>query len=111
MVDRTLLGLLNMKILLYSLVSSFLFWVCNNVRMIEMEMMKERFAKLLLGEDMSGGGKGVCTALAISNAITNLSGQRFPLVFYSLRIPQYLNVNFTVQHHFMLVYSISIKVG
>lgn len=40
----------------------------------EIEMMKERFAKLLLGEDMSGGGKGVCTALAISNAITNLSG-------------------------------------
>lgn len=42
---------------------------------VEIEMMKERFAKLLLGEDMSGGGKGVCTALAISNAITNLSGQ------------------------------------
>ncbi|ONM36414.1 Rop guanine nucleotide exchange factor 7 [Zea mays] len=41
----------------------------------EMEMMKERFAKLLLGEDMSGSGKGVCTALAISNAITNLCGQ------------------------------------
>lgn len=40
----------------------------------EVEQMKERFAKLLLGEDMSGGGKGVCTALAISNAITNLSG-------------------------------------
>lgn len=40
----------------------------------EVELMKERFAKLLLGEDMSGGGKGVCTALAISNAITNLSG-------------------------------------
>lgn len=37
-------------------------------------MMKQRFAKLLLGEDMSGGAKGVCTALAISNAITNLSG-------------------------------------
>lgn len=42
----------------------------------EVEMMKERFAKLLLGEDMSGGGKGVCTALAISNAITNLSGMK-----------------------------------
>lgn len=41
---------------------------------IEVELMKERFAKLLLGEDMSGGGKGVCTALAISNAITNLAG-------------------------------------
>ena len=41
----------------------------------EVEMMKERFAKLLLGEDMSGGAKGVGTALAISNAITNLSGE------------------------------------
>ncbi|PHT60832.1 hypothetical protein T459_35316 [Capsicum annuum] len=40
----------------------------------EMEMMKERFAKLLLGEDMSGGGKGVSSALALSNAITNLAG-------------------------------------
>ncbi|KAK4744643.1 hypothetical protein SAY87_010955 [Trapa incisa] len=38
----------------------------------ELEMVKERFAKLLLGEDMSGSGKGVCTALTISNAITNL---------------------------------------
>ncbi|KAF5464266.1 hypothetical protein F2P56_014356 [Juglans regia] len=39
---------------------------------LELEMMKERFAKLLLGEDMSGGGKGVCTAVTISNSITNL---------------------------------------
>jgi len=39
-----------------------------------MDMMKERFAKLLLGEDMSGGGKGVSSALALSDAITNLSG-------------------------------------
>ncbi|KDP28625.1 hypothetical protein JCGZ_14396 [Jatropha curcas] len=38
----------------------------------ELELMKERFAKLLLGEDMSGSGKGVCTATTISNAITNL---------------------------------------
>jgi hypothetical protein len=38
----------------------------------EIELVKERFSKLLLGEDMSGGGKGVCTAVAISNAITNL---------------------------------------
>ncbi|KAG0467633.1 hypothetical protein HPP92_019213 [Vanilla planifolia] len=43
----------------------------------EMEMMKERFAKLLLGEDMSGCGKGVCTAMAISNAITNLCATLF----------------------------------
>lgn len=39
-----------------------------------MELMKEKYTKLLLGEDMSGGGKGVCTAVAISNAITNLYG-------------------------------------
>ncbi|KAI7740082.1 hypothetical protein M8C21_001390, partial [Ambrosia artemisiifolia] len=43
----------------------------------EIDMMKENFAKLLLGEDMSGGGKGVYTALAISNAITNLSASVF----------------------------------
>lgn len=45
-------------------------------------MMKERFAKLLLGEDMSGSGKGVCTALAISNAITNLCGNFYLLFFF-----------------------------
>ncbi|KAL1217103.1 Rop guanine nucleotide exchange factor 2 [Cardamine amara subsp. amara] len=38
----------------------------------ELETMKERFSKLLLGEDMSGSGKGVCPAVTISNAITNL---------------------------------------
>ncbi|KAJ4970381.1 hypothetical protein NE237_003480 [Protea cynaroides] len=43
----------------------------------EVAMMKERFSKLLLGEDMSGCGKGVCTALAISNAITNLCATLF----------------------------------
>jgi len=43
----------------------------------ELEMMKEKFAKLLLGEDMSGGGKGVSTAVTISNAITNLYGNSF----------------------------------
>lgn len=48
---------------------------CSYSASADVEMMKERFAKLLLGEDMSGGGKGVCTALAISNAITNLSGK------------------------------------
>lgn len=37
-------------------------------------MMKERFSKLLLGEDMSGSGKGVSTAVTVSNAITNLYG-------------------------------------
>lgn len=42
-----------------------------------MDVMKERFAKLLLGEDMSGTGKGVSSALALSNAITNLAASVF----------------------------------
>ncbi|XP_047336207.1 rop guanine nucleotide exchange factor 12-like [Impatiens glandulifera] len=42
-----------------------------------MDQMKEKFAKLLLGEDMSGGGKGVSSALALSNAITNLAASAF----------------------------------
>lgn len=54
------------------------------VMSLEVELMKERFAKLLLGEDMSGGGKGVCTALAISNAITNLAGINF--IFFVFKI-------------------------
>ncbi|KAJ0548718.1 putative PRONE domain, Rop guanine nucleotide exchange factor [Helianthus annuus] len=40
----------------------------------ELKMMKERFAKLLLGEDMFGSGKGVSTAVTVSNAIKNLYG-------------------------------------
>ncbi|KAG4961551.1 hypothetical protein AAZX31_13G338300 [Glycine max] len=43
----------------------------------DMEQMKERFSKLLLGEDMSGGGKGVSSALALSNAFTNLAASIF----------------------------------
>ncbi|KAJ0864843.1 putative PRONE domain, Rop guanine nucleotide exchange factor [Helianthus annuus] len=43
----------------------------------ELEQMKERFAKLILREDMSGGGKGVSSALALSNAITNLAASAF----------------------------------
>ncbi|KAL9226643.1 hypothetical protein vseg_002431 [Gypsophila vaccaria] len=49
----------------------------HNSRISEMEMMKDRFAKLLLGEDMSGNGNGVSTSLAISNAITNLCATIF----------------------------------
>ncbi|XP_039141750.1 rop guanine nucleotide exchange factor 14-like isoform X3 [Dioscorea cayenensis subsp. rotundata] len=39
----------------------------------DVEVMKEKFAKLLLGEDVSGGTRGISTALALSNAIINLS--------------------------------------
>ncbi|KAF3339809.1 rho guanine nucleotide exchange factor 8 [Carex littledalei] len=44
----------------------------------EMALMKEKFAKLLLCEDMSGSGrKGVSPALTLSNAITNLAASVF----------------------------------
>lgn len=59
-----------------------------------MEMMKERFSKLLLGEDMSGGGKGVSSALALSNAITNLAGTL--LEAYSLLVWFILNKRYTI---------------
>ncbi|KAH0888511.1 hypothetical protein HID58_050940 [Brassica napus] len=49
----------------------------KQARTSDMEMMRERFAKLLLGEDMSGGEKGVTSALALSNAITNLADSMF----------------------------------
>lgn len=40
----------------------------------DVEEMKEKFSKLLLGEDVTGGYKGLSTAVALSNAITNLAG-------------------------------------
>ncbi|KAL0393801.1 UNVERIFIED_CONTAM: Rop guanine nucleotide exchange factor 14 [Sesamum latifolium] len=46
-------------------------------RLSDVEAMKEKFAKLLLGEDITGGTKGVSTALALSNAITNLAASIF----------------------------------
>ncbi|CAL9093907.1 unnamed protein product [Musa acuminata var. zebrina] len=50
---------------------------CRDGPPSDMELMKEKFSKLLLGEDMSGGGKGVSSALALSNAITNLAASVF----------------------------------
>ncbi|KAF5815679.1 putative PRONE domain, Rop guanine nucleotide exchange factor [Helianthus annuus] len=43
----------------------------------DVDVMKEKFAKLLLGEDTTGGRNGVSPALALSNAITNLAGTVF----------------------------------
>ncbi|KAG5592292.1 hypothetical protein H5410_042806 [Solanum commersonii] len=55
----------------------------------DLETMKEKFAKLLLGEDVTGGSKGVSTALALSNAITNLAGIRVAnlVLFSSIALP------------------------
>ncbi|KAJ0239980.1 PRONE domain-containing protein [Hirschfeldia incana] len=43
----------------------------------DVEAMKEKFSKLLLGEDVTGGCKGVQTALALSNSITHLATSVF----------------------------------
>ncbi|KAI3804554.1 hypothetical protein L1987_26187 [Smallanthus sonchifolius] len=47
------------------------------VKFTDVDVMKEKFAKLLLGEDTTGGRNGVSPALALSNAITNLAGTVF----------------------------------
>ncbi|KAI4327913.1 hypothetical protein L6164_020322 [Bauhinia variegata] len=47
------------------------------VQYADVEAMKEKFAKLLLGEDVTGGTKGLNTAFALSNAITNLAATVF----------------------------------
>ncbi|XP_020248082.1 rop guanine nucleotide exchange factor 14 [Asparagus officinalis] len=51
--------------------------ITYRMNVADVENMKERFAKLLLGEDSSGGANGMCTALALSNAIANLSASIF----------------------------------
>ncbi|XP_050231719.1 rop guanine nucleotide exchange factor 14 [Mercurialis annua] len=43
----------------------------------DFETIKEKFAKLLLGEDVTGGRNGLSTALALSNAIANLAASVF----------------------------------
>lgn len=48
----------------------------------DVELVIERFAKLLLGEDVSGGKKGVSSAMALSNAITNLSSMKLRYIEY-----------------------------
>lgn len=48
-----------------------------SIQFSDVETMKEKFAKLLLGEDVTGGRNGHSTALALSNAITNLAASIF----------------------------------
>ena len=62
-----------------------------------MDLMKEKFAKLLLGEDNSGGGKGVSSALALSNAITNLAGNLYETDLISIECTTFIkSMNFFV---------------
>lgn len=45
-----------------------------DIHFSDVEEMKDKFSKLLLGEDTTGGRNGLSTALALSNAISNLAG-------------------------------------
>ncbi|KAG2676288.1 hypothetical protein I3760_12G046100 [Carya illinoinensis] len=47
------------------------------IQFSDVEAMKEKFSKLLLGEDITGGCKGLSTALALSNGISNLAATVF----------------------------------
>ncbi|OWM65038.1 hypothetical protein CDL15_Pgr028756 [Punica granatum] len=47
------------------------------IKSSDVETMKEKFAKLLLGDDITGGKNGLSTALALSNAISNLAASIF----------------------------------
>ncbi|KAL1834704.1 rop guanine nucleotide exchange factor 14 [Daucus carota subsp. sativus] len=47
------------------------------IEKLDVEIMKQKFAKLLLGDDITGGRKGVSSALALSKAITNLAALVF----------------------------------
>lgn len=54
----------------------------------DVENMKETFAKLLLGEDITGGKDGLSTALALSNGITNLAASVFGELWKLEPLPQ-----------------------
>lgn len=54
----------------------------------DVDAMKEKFAKLLLGDDVSGGTKGLSTALALSNAITNLAAEVFGEMWKLVPLPK-----------------------
>ncbi|KAL8170522.1 hypothetical protein V2J09_022326 [Rumex salicifolius] len=43
----------------------------------DVHSMKEKFSKLLLGDDVTGGTKGVSPAVALSNAVINLAASVF----------------------------------
>lgn len=46
---------------------------CYLYNRLDVEAMKEKCSKRLLGEDVTGGCKGIQVALALSNAITRLA--------------------------------------
>ena len=63
------------------------------VQVSDVEAMKEKFTKLLLGEDVTGGQKGLSSALSLSNAITNLAGEQYITFLIHFNVPFCFNIS------------------
>lgn len=61
-----------------------------------MELMNERFSKFLMGDAVFGRGKGVSSALALSNSITNMSG-----IYTGIQCPHMYKI---IKHSFWSYY-------
>ncbi|XP_065880045.1 rop guanine nucleotide exchange factor 14 [Euphorbia lathyris] len=59
-----------------------------SVQFSDVETMKETFAKLLLGEDITGGRDGLTAALSLSNGISNLAASVFGELWKLEPLPQ-----------------------
>ncbi|XAR70764.1 hypothetical protein NMG60_11027743 [Bertholletia excelsa] len=73
-----------------------------SIQLSDAETMKERFAKLLLGEDVTGGRKGISTALALSNAITNLAASVFGELWKLEPLPEDIKIKWQREMDWLL---------
>ncbi|KZV39862.1 rop guanine nucleotide exchange factor 14 [Dorcoceras hygrometricum] len=71
-------------------------------RFSDVETLKETFAKLLLGEDLTGGTKGISSALALSNAITNLAASVFGELWKLEPLPEERKNGWHKEMHWLL---------
>nr|XP_043635765.1 rop guanine nucleotide exchange factor 14-like [Erigeron canadensis]XP_043636467.1 rop guanine nucleotide exchange factor 14-like [Erigeron canadensis] len=72
------------------------------VHISDVEIMKEKFAKLLLGEDTTGGSKGHSSALALSNSITKLAGAVFGELWKLEPLPEERKSNWRTEMEWLL---------
>ncbi|KAK9077847.1 hypothetical protein SSX86_006185 [Deinandra increscens subsp. villosa] len=72
------------------------------VKFSDVDVMKEKFAKLLLGEDTTGGRNGVSPALALSNAITNLAGIVFGELWKLEPLPEEKKIKWRTEMDWLL---------
>lgn len=66
------------------------------IKPCDVEMMKETFARLLLGDDTTGGKEGLSSALTLSKAISSLAGNSYVC---SLQEPSYWLTLYMIREH------------